>query len=95
MTRLILVATAVLAIATSSFADVTIKSTTTGKGLGMSGTMSGTTYIKGNRMRTDTVNGTVFCAGRCRDTMVIGRAPLTVHPGGAVATGRTVVPDGD
>ena len=39
------------------FGDVTIKSTTTGKGMGMSGTMPGTIYIKGNKMRTDTVNG--------------------------------------
>jgi hypothetical protein len=57
MTRLMLVTVAALAIATPSVADVTIKSTTAGKGLGMSGNVSGTTYIKGNRMRTDTVTG--------------------------------------
>lgn len=57
MTRMMLVMVAALAIATPSAADVTIKSTTAGKGLGMSGTASGTTYIKGNRMRTDTVTG--------------------------------------
>ena len=39
------------------FADVTLKSTGTGKGLGVSGAMASTTYIKGNKMRTDTVFG--------------------------------------
>jgi hypothetical protein len=34
-------------------ADVTIKMTTSGKGMGVAGTSSGTTYIKGNKMRTD------------------------------------------
>ena len=57
MKRLILATVAALATATPSLADVTIKSTTGGKGLGMSGNVSGTTYIKGNRMRTDTVTG--------------------------------------
>jgi hypothetical protein len=38
-------------------ADVTLKQTMSGKGLGMSGTMSGTTYIKGNKMRSDVVMG--------------------------------------
>ena len=57
MSRLILVTIATLSLATPSFADVTIKSTTTGKGLGMSGTMPATVYIKGNKMRTDTVSG--------------------------------------
>ena len=36
-----------------AFADVTIRMTTSGKGMGMSGQASGTTYIKGNKMRTD------------------------------------------
>ncbi len=57
MTRLILVTIAALAFATPGFADVTLKSTSTGKGIGMSGTMVSTTYIKGNKMRTDTVMG--------------------------------------
>ena len=48
---------ALVASAAAAFADVTIKSTTAGKGMGMSGTMNGTIYIKGNKMRTDTVNG--------------------------------------
>ena len=34
-------------------ADVAIKQTTGGKGMGISGTTTGTTYIKGNRMRSD------------------------------------------
>ena len=40
-----------------AFADVTVKSTGAGKGMGMGGTMTTTTYIKGNKMRTDTVTG--------------------------------------
>lgn len=40
-----------------AWADVTIKQTSTGKGMGMSGTMAGTTYIKGMKMRTETVTG--------------------------------------
>ncbi len=38
-------------------ADVTVKGSTTSKGMGQSGTMATTTYIKGNKMRTDTVTG--------------------------------------
>jgi hypothetical protein len=58
MKRLALVALVTLAVpAATAFADVTIKSTMSGKGLGMSGTTSSTTYIKGNKMRTDTVAG--------------------------------------
>jgi hypothetical protein len=48
---------ALVALATSAFADVTLKSTGSGKGMGMGGTMTMTTYIKGNKMRTDTVTG--------------------------------------
>jgi hypothetical protein len=39
------------------YADVTLKQTTEGKGMGMSGKNAGTTYIKGNKMRTDAVLG--------------------------------------
>jgi hypothetical protein len=42
-------------LALAAGADVTIKQTTTGKGLGMSGSTPSTTYIKGNKMRTDSV----------------------------------------
>ena len=38
-------------------ADVTLKQTTSGKGLGLSSQMEGTTYIKGNKMRSDVVHG--------------------------------------
>src|SRR4030095_12211817 len=38
-------------------ADVTLKQTTGGKGLGLSGSAPGTTYIKGNKMRADVVMG--------------------------------------
>jgi len=57
MKRLILVALIVTAVAAPALADVTIKATGGGKGMGMSGTMATTTYIKGNKMRTDTVMG--------------------------------------
>lgn len=42
-----------LAIAAPAFADVTIKMTTGGKGMGMSASTTGTTYIKGNKMRAE------------------------------------------
>lgn len=42
-----------LVVAYPAVADVTIKMTTGGKGMGMSASSSGTTYIKGNKMRTD------------------------------------------
>ena len=47
----------VLGLSSPAFADLTIKQTTNGKGLGFSGQMNGTTYIKGSKMRTDTVDG--------------------------------------
>ncbi|MGQ0733134.1 MAG: hypothetical protein ACT4QD_05690 [Acidobacteriota bacterium] len=40
-------------VAAAANADVTIKMTTSGKGLGMAGSSAGTTYIKGTKMRTD------------------------------------------
>jgi hypothetical protein len=46
-----------VALVAPAFADVTIKSTMTGKGMGMGGTMASTTYIKGNKMRNDVVTG--------------------------------------
>ena len=60
MKRLILVALVALCCtrcAPVAFADVTVKSTGAGKGMGMGGTMTTTTYIKGNKMRTETVMG--------------------------------------
>ena len=57
MSRLILATIVTLSLAAPSFADVTVKATGTGKGMGISGAMTTTTYIKGNKMRTDTVMG--------------------------------------
>ena len=56
MKRLVAVV-ALVALAAPAYADVTIKSSTTGKGMGMSGNVNSTTYIKGNKLRTDTVSG--------------------------------------
>ena len=41
----------------SALADVTVKQTSTGRGLGTSGTFQTTTFIKGLKMRNDAVNG--------------------------------------
>ena len=51
--------TTVLALALSlpAFADVTIKQTTSGKGMGMGAKSAGATYIKANKMRADMVIG--------------------------------------
>lgn len=46
-----------VALAAPAYADLTLKQTSTGKGLGMSGTTTATTYIKGSKMRSDTVIG--------------------------------------
>jgi hypothetical protein len=46
-----------VALVSPAAADVTLKTTTAGKGMGMSGTIPGTIYIKGNKMRTDSVTG--------------------------------------
>jgi hypothetical protein len=42
-----------IAVVLPADADVTIKMTTGGKGMGMSASTTGTTYIKGNKMRSD------------------------------------------
>jgi hypothetical protein len=61
MKRLSLIALVALvapvALATTVFADVTVKSTVTGKGMGMGGTTEAVTYIKGGKMRNDTTLG--------------------------------------
>jgi len=57
MKRPILVALFTVALAVPAFADVTIKSTGSGKAMGAGGPMTQTTYIKGNKMRTDSVTG--------------------------------------
>lgn len=46
-----------LALAVPAHADVTVKQTTGGKGMGMSGNAQAVTYIKGSKMRTDTIMG--------------------------------------
>ena len=58
MTKLAIL-TVALAIGSAQVAraDVTLKQTTGGKGLGLSGSAPGTTYIKGNKMRADVVMG--------------------------------------
>jgi len=57
MTRRMLAAALALTMWAPAQADVTIKATGTGKGLGMSGTMPSTTYIKGLKMRVESVLG--------------------------------------
>lgn len=64
MKRVVLAALLLLPLAPAAYSDVTITQTDSGKGLGMSGDMSGTTYLKGNRMRTDVVMG-----GKTRTTI--------------------------
>lgn len=50
-----------LTLAAAALGDVTIKQTTTGKGLGMAASGSTTTYIKGMKMRSDVdLKGTVM-----------------------------------
>jgi hypothetical protein len=46
-----------LGLALPAQADVTVKQTTAGKGLGMSGSTNAVTSIKGNKMRSDVVMG--------------------------------------
>ena len=65
MKRLALIAlVALVAPVAPAFADVTVKSTGSGKGMGMDRAMSITTYIKGNKMRTDTDTFSSFVTGR-------------------------------
>lgn len=57
MKRTVLALAFAVAFSSSLLADVTIKGTGDAKILGMSKAMPTTTYIKGNKMRTDMVNG--------------------------------------
>jgi hypothetical protein len=57
MHRRMLPAVLVLVILAPARADVTIKATATGKGLGMSGDTSNVTYIKGLKMRSEATSG--------------------------------------
>jgi len=57
MTRTTLATALMLALGSAAHADVTIKTTSTGKGFGISGSTTSTTYIKGLKMRADTTAG--------------------------------------
>lgn len=57
MTGRMLTALLATALGAAAQADVTIRSTGTGEGLGMSGDLSSTTYIKGLKMRVDGTTG--------------------------------------
>lgn len=52
-----LLACSAIAFAFTAHADVTIKTTSTGKGFGISGSTTSTTYIKGLKMRADSSMG--------------------------------------
>ena len=53
----ILAVTIALAFTAHIYADATLKQTGTGKVMGFNGTMPTTTYLKGGKMRVDTVSG--------------------------------------
>jgi hypothetical protein len=57
MKRAMYVTVAALLAATPARADLKLTQNVSGKGMGMSGTSQTTTYLKGMRMRTDTVSG--------------------------------------
>lgn len=58
MKRLVLASmVSLVSLASPAYADVTVKAIGTGKGMGMQSSMATTTYIKGNKMRTDTITG--------------------------------------
>jgi len=57
MRRRLLPALLALAVSAAATADVTLKATATGKGLGMSGETSNVTYIKGLKMRSEAASG--------------------------------------
>ena len=57
MTRVLGLAILVLSLAAPAAADLTLKQTVSGKGLGVNGQTTSTTYIKGNRMRSETQLG--------------------------------------
>jgi hypothetical protein len=53
MTRVLGLAALVLTLAVPAAADLTLKQTMNGKGMGVNGASSGTAYIKGNKMRSE------------------------------------------
>ena len=57
MIRAFLVVLVLTIVAIPSYADVTLKQSVSGKALGIGGTATSTTYIKGAKMRTELVTG--------------------------------------
>jgi len=57
MKRTICAAVAVLVVAAPAWADLKMTQVVSGKGMGMSGNTPGVTYIKGMKMRTDSISG--------------------------------------
>jgi hypothetical protein len=57
MKRIVLAAILACGLASPAVADVTVKMSVGGKGMGISGNSKTTTYIKGNKMRSDMVAG--------------------------------------
>lgn len=57
MKRIFAATVLALGLALPAHADVTLKQTSSGKGMGISGNSTGVTYIKGHRMRSDVVMG--------------------------------------
>jgi hypothetical protein len=53
MTRVLGLGLLVLSLAVPAAADLTLKQTMTGKGMGVNGQSAGTAYIKGNKMRSE------------------------------------------
>jgi hypothetical protein len=57
MKRSIFAAILTVVVVAPASADVTIRSTIAGKGMGMSGTMTSVTYVKGSKMRNEVTVG--------------------------------------
>jgi hypothetical protein len=57
MKRVLVLAGLLLATSSPLLADVTVKATASGKVMGMGGDLQTTTYVKGSKMRVDTVQG--------------------------------------
>ncbi len=57
MKRVVVGSLLALGLALPAHADTTLKQTTGGKGMGISGNASAITYIKGNKMRSDVIHG--------------------------------------
>jgi len=62
MARILIAAALATTLATAARADVTLHATSTGQGLGMSGTTKTVTFIKGLKMRTEATSGSTETA---------------------------------